>query len=33
MITTRSESFKSKIKITGKAPADRNMKDVGIIVP
>ena len=33
MITTRSESFKSKIKITGKAPADRNTKDVGIIVP
>ena len=29
----RSESFKSKIKITGKTPADGNTKDVEIIVP
>ena len=28
-----SESFKSKVKITGKTPADRNTKDVEIIVP
>ena len=28
-----SESFKSKVKITGKAPANRNTKDVKIIVP
>ena len=28
-----SESFKSKIKITGKAPAADNVKDVEIIVP
>ena len=26
--TTRSESFKSKVKITGKTPADSNKKDV-----
>ena len=30
---TRSESFKSKIKITGKIPAAGNAKDVEIIVP
>ena len=30
---TRSESFKSKIKITGKTPEDGNTKDVEIIVP
>ena len=30
---TRSESFKSEIKITGKTPADGNTKDVKIIVP
>ena len=29
----RSESFKSKIKITGKTPAAGNTKDVEIIVP
>ena len=29
---TNSESFKSKIKITGKTPGDRNTKDVEIIV-
>ena len=29
----RSESFKSKVKITGKTPADGNTKDVEIIVP
>ena len=28
-----SESFKSKVKITGKTPADRNTKNVEIIVP
>ena len=28
-----SESFKSKIKITGKTPDDGNTKDVEIIVP
>ena len=28
-----SESFKSKIKITGKTPADDNKKDVEIMVP
>ena len=28
-----SESFKSKIKITGNTPADGNTKDVEIIVP
>ena len=28
-----SESFKSKVKITRKNPADRNTKDVEIIVP
>ena len=33
MITADSESFKSKVKITGKTPADRNTKDVEIIVP
>ena len=27
------ESFKYKVKITGKAPADRNTKNVEIIVP
>ena len=30
---TSSESFKSKIKITGKTPNDGNMKNVEIIVP
>ena len=30
---TQSESFKSKIKITKKTPADGNAKDVEIIVP
>ena len=30
---TRSESFKSKIKIAGKTPAAGNTKDVEIIVP
>ena len=30
---TGSESFKSKIKITGKTPADSNTRDVEIIVP
>ena len=30
---TQSESFKSKIKITGKTPADGNTKDVEILVP
>ena len=30
---TRSEPFKSKVKITGKTPDDKNTKDVGIIVP
>ena len=30
---TQSESFKSKIKITGKTPADGNTKDVEIVVP
>ena len=30
---TQSESFKSKIKIAGKTPADGNIKDVEIIVP
>ena len=29
---TNSESFKSKIKISGKTPGDRNTKDVKIIV-
>ena len=28
-----SEAFKSKVKITGKTPADKNTKDVKIIVP
>ena len=28
-----SESFKSHVKITGKTPADRNTKDIEIIVP
>ena len=28
-----SESFKSKIKITGRTPADRNRKNAEIIVP
>ena len=31
--TTQSESFKSKIEITGKTPAAGNTKDVEIIVP
>ena len=30
---TDSESFKSKIKITGKTPADGNTKDIEIILP
>ena len=30
---TDSESFKSKVKITGKTPNNGNTKDVGIIVP
>ena len=30
---TDSESFKSKIKITGKTPAAGNKKDVEIMVP
>ena len=30
---TQSESFKSKIKITGKTPAAGNTKDIEIIVP
>ena len=30
---TQSESFKSKIKITGKTPAAGNKKDVEVIVP
>ena len=30
---TDSESFKSKIKITGKTPNNGNTKDVEIIVP
>ena len=29
----RTESFKSKVKITGKTPADGNTKDVEIMVP
>ena len=29
----QSESFKSKIKITGKTPANGNTKDVEILVP
>ena len=33
MITTQSESFKSKIKTTGKPPAAGNTKDVEINVP
>ena len=33
MITADSESFKSKVKITGKTPAAVNTKDVEIIVP
>ena len=28
-----SQSFKSKVKITGKTPADRNTKNVKVIVP
>ena len=28
-----SESFKSKVKITGKTPADQNTKNVEMIVP
>ena len=31
--TGNSESFKSKVKITGKTPDDGNTKDVKIIVP
>ena len=30
---TQSESFKSKMKITGKTPANDNKKDVKIILP
>ena len=30
---TDSESFKSKIKITGNTPADGNTKDVEIAIP
>ena len=30
---TQTESFKSKIKITGKTPVEGNTKDVVIIVP
>ena len=30
---TDSESSKSKIKITGKTPADRNIKDLDIVLP
>ena len=30
---TDSESFKSKIKITGKTPADGNIKDLDIVLP
>ena len=30
---TPSESFKFKMKITGKTPADDNKKDVKIILP
>ena len=30
---TNSETFKSKVKITGKTPDDGNTKDVEIIVP
>ena len=33
MITIDSESFKSKVKITGKNPNDGNTKYVEIIVP
>ena len=29
---TNSESFKSKVKITGKTPNNRNIKDLEIIV-
>ena len=32
-ILADSESFKSKIKITGKTPNDGNQKDVEIMVP
>ena len=32
-ILANSESFKSKIKITGKTPNNGNTKDVEIIVP
>ena len=32
-VTLNSESFKSKIRITGKIPADGNMKEVQIAVP
>ena len=30
---TQSESFKSKINLTGKSPADNNTKNVEIVVP
>ena len=30
---TQSESFKSKINLTGKSPADSNTKNVEIVVP
>ena len=30
---TDSELFNSKVKVTGETPADRNTKDVEIIVP
>ena len=32
-ILANSESFKSKVKITGNTPADGNKKDVEIIAP
>ena len=33
MITENSESFKYKIKITGKTPNNGNAKDIEIIAP
>ena len=30
---SRSESFKSKLKVTGKTPDDGNTKDVEIMIP
>ena len=30
---TNSESFNSKTKITGKTPADGNIKNIEIVVP